>query len=195
MKKWFSLLFASLIAVGAASCRPAEQLASSAGTPSASATEPGDTTASDTSTEPSATEGVTTAGEPSGTRRPTAPGNRTTAATTASKTNSSAKVVSKMKYAPALKGLPGTESKTLLQNPNRGFRLELSLNPATGKTAAGDKDAIDDLKAQLSYYGEDSPQLAQNYIYLLDYSEKDLDQKAFDNMQKYFDALAAITCS
>ncbi len=94
-----------------------------------------------------------------------------------------------MTYTPTLKGLPGTQSKELLKNPNRGFRLELTLNPANGKTVNGDKDAIAYLEEQLSYYGEESPQLAQNYYYLTDYSDKDLDQKAFDNLQKYFDAL------
>ena len=118
----------------------------------------------------------------SSTKNPTSPSQTNT-------TISVKKAVSKISYSSTLTGLPGTKSKELLQNPNRGFRLELTLNPSNGQIISGGKDAISYLKEQLSYYSEEPPQLAQNYIYLTDYSGKDLDQKAFDNLQKYFDAL------
>lgn len=94
-----------------------------------------------------------------------------------------------MKVQPVLRGLPGTQSKELLRNPDRGFRMELTLNPATGKTIQWDKDSIEELREQMTYYYDESPRVAVNGIYLTDYSDRDLDQRAFDNLQKYFDAL------
>lgn len=99
------------------------------------------------------------------------------------------KAVSKLNYTTGIKPLPGTKSKELLKNPNRGFRLELTMNPSNGNALNSTVTAEASLVQQLDYYKEDSPQLAQNYIYLTDYSYKDLDQKALDNIQKYFDAL------
>ena len=92
-----------------------------------------------------------------------------------------------MKVQPVLRGLPGTQSKELLRNPDRGFRMELTLNPATGKTIQWDKDSIEELREQMTYYYDESPRVAVNGIYLTDYSDRDLDQRAFDNLQKYFD--------
>lgn len=111
--------------------------------------------------------------------------------TNSSKTNSEfiKKAVTKLNYSATISPLPGTKSKELLMNPNRGFRLELTMNPSNGNALNSNKTAETALLEQLDYYKDETPQLSQNYIYLTDYSKKDLDQKALDNIQKYFDVL------
>lgn len=91
--------------------------------------------------------------------------------------------------------LPGSLSGALLQNPDRGFRLELSayISPEgeLWKSKGEGGDALIQSALSIDYYMEEQPQLAQAYVYLSEYREKDLDQKAFDAIQKYFDFLAS----
>ena len=109
---------------------------------------------------------------------------------TTTTTKSVNKAVSKMSYSPSIQGLPGTKSKELMENPERGFYMEMNMNVATGLTMGG-KDAIQEITDQIGHYSNEKPQLAQNYFYLTDYSDRDLDQAAFDKMQAYFDVLKA----
>ncbi|RXT30717.1 hypothetical protein BVJ53_00435 [Lacticaseibacillus chiayiensis] len=89
------------------------------------------------------------------------------------------------------KMLPGSRSSELLQNPDRGFRLEVYLNVASNKGIYeyADWNAIDALKHEVSLYREEQPTIAQVYFYLTDYRDRPLDQTAFQNMQAYFDAI------
>lgn len=189
-----SLLLAMVLVVGAAACSQSPAPASSQpDSPSGPGTS---SSAESTQTGNGSVSSQTTGtGESVGSPTTTGKGGTTSTRSRAPQpvptTKPSKKAVTKMNYTPATKGLPGTKSKELLDNPNRGFRLELTLNPATGTVINGTTDAIQYLKDQLAYYEEDSPRVAQNYYYLTDYSHKDLDQKAFDNLQKYFDALKA----
>lgn len=90
-------------------------------------------------------------------------------------------------YSVELVPLPGTKSEELLKNPNRGFRLELNMDIATGNVLEGPTNAQLAAFGELKYYEEESPQLAQVYIYLTQYSERDLDDQALENLQNYFD--------
>lgn len=89
------------------------------------------------------------------------------------------------------KMLPGSASKELLKNPDRGFRLETYLNVASNKGIYeyADWNAIDALKHEFSLYSEEKPTIAQVYFYLTDYRDIPLDERAFQNMQAYFDVI------
>ena len=90
--------------------------------------------------------------------------------------------------------LPGSLSGSLLQNPDRGFRLEtmLYIGPE-GELWQSDTGVgtLTQSALTIDYYMEEQPQLAQTYVYLTEYKEKDLDQKAFDAIHTYFDSLAS----
>ncbi len=75
----------------------------------------------------------------------------------------------------------GANTDVLLKNPDRGFRLELSVQiPHTDQ-------AIASLQMLLDEYASDSPRIVQTYFYLTAYKDKDLDQAAINAMQTYMD--------
>ena len=115
-----------------------------------------------------------------------------TKVTSSTTTTTKPPVLTKKQFAFSTPGLPSTKSKELLKNPDRGFRLELYVNAADGKwllADGGKRPAVECTQDQLDQYASDSPQLAQTYVYLTDYYNKDLDRTALDNIQKYFDFL------
>lgn len=87
--------------------------------------------------------------------------------------------------------LPGSDTATLLTNPDRGFRLEVYLNVATGKGMYHyqDTDAHAAFEKELAFHAADQPRLAQVYFYLTDYRDKPLDQAAFARMTAYLQML------
>lgn len=92
----------------------------------------------------------------------------------------------------AAPALPGSKSKELLGNPDRGFRLETYLHAATGMSGGSDdgwpKDAITAFDEEYNYYVDDKPVIAQTYVYLAEYSRvPTLPQSALDNITKFFD--------
>lgn len=80
------------------------------------------------------------------------------------------------------------QNEALTNNTNRGFRLELNLNVKTNKGlwANADKTGIAQMQKAVADYADDNPHLAQVYFYLTDYRNTPLDQRAFDNMNQYF---------
>lgn len=80
----------------------------------------------------------------------------------------------------------------LLGNPNRGFRLEVSLNVSN---ILGDGHIVpeDDPTAKLrywhSYYAPEAVKLVQTYFYLTGYKNGDIDAYGMARMQQYFDCL------
>lgn len=75
----------------------------------------------------------------------------------------------------------------LLENPDRGLRLETRLS-VDGATPNSQPNAIDDLRDQRDFYLEDSPQLAQAYFYLSGYADTPtLPASAITRMQEFFD--------
>lgn len=73
-------------------------------------------------------------------------------------------VLTKTQFAFSTPGLPGSRSKELLNNPDRGLRLEVYINAADGGWyPANDRSrsAIDHTKDQIAQYASDNPRLAQ----------------------------------
>lgn len=163
------------------------------GTPQSSTIDSGVTsTLTETSTTPSqadsssdSSKSMTTQREESQvTKRPTSSRTQTQSTTPP--------VLTKTQFNFSTPGLPGSRSKELLNNPDRGFRLEVYINASDGGWyPANDRtrSAIEHTKDQIAQYASDSPGLAQTYVYLTDYYNKDLDKKALDNIQNYFDFL------
>lgn len=87
--------------------------------------------------------------------------------------------------------LPGSKSELLLDNPDRGLRLELYLDVGrgTGVYEQKNSDAFESLIKEIEYYEEDKPKLAQVYFYITEYAERDIDQAGFDRMTRYFEIL------
>lgn len=79
------------------------------------------------------------------------------------------------------------EYSALRTNPDRGFRMEVYMMLGSHHAVFGgeDKDALDYLKEQREFYRDDTFHLAQVYIYLTEYCKKDLDEKAFSQLEEY----------
>lgn len=87
-----------------------------------------------------------------------------------------------------LQPLPGSMSSELLKNPDRGFRLETYLTLDGERAYPSSNQSAYEFFDNLYYdYFEDGAQLTQAFIYITNYYKKDLDQKAFDKINKYFD--------
>ncbi|MEE0418612.1 MAG: DUF4874 domain-containing protein [Lachnospiraceae bacterium] len=87
--------------------------------------------------------------------------------------------------------LAGEDSALLLSNPDRGLRMEVYLDVATGESLfehAGE-DAVKQLYDEIALYKTDQPGLIQVYFYLTGYKDKDLDEAAFARMNQYFEEL------
>lgn len=92
----------------------------------------------------------------------------------------------------AVKALTAGEDHQLLNNQDRGLRLEVNLDVHSGMGLWGNanKTGIDQLSQAVSNFSTDQPKLAQVYFYLTAYKDKPLDEKAFSEMNDYFQALA-----
>ena len=94
-----------------------------------------------------------------------------------------------LEYAFDCAPLSGSKSGLLLENPDRGLRMENYLTPydCTGFPATQRHlNAFELLKNNLTKYADERPQLTQLYIYLSQYYDRDLDARAIGCMQKYF---------
>lgn len=91
-----------------------------------------------------------------------------------------------MDYRMQMAYMSGDEMLGLLENPNRGFRLETKMNVSNRMDPHFERDAFEYLDEVLAVYAEDYPRITQHYFYLTDYRERDLDERAFQNMQDYF---------
>lgn len=95
-------------------------------------------------------------------------------------------------YEFSTEGLTGDKTTELMSaNPDRGLRMEVYLDVATGMSLFeyADVDAFQQLQDEIDKYKSDNPTLVQVYFYLTGYKDKELDQTAFDNMNRYFDML------
>lgn len=93
----------------------------------------------------------------------------------------------KMNHQIQTQAMPSDEMIKLLENPNRGFRLETTMNVADRIEPRCNGNAFESLDETLACYAEDYPLITQHYFYLTDYRERDLDERAFQNMQDYFE--------
>ena len=104
----------------------------------------------------------------------------------------SSKISDSKTYTFDIGGLTGDKTTALLsENPDRGLRMEAYLDVATGLSLFehAEEDAFQQLQDEIDKYKSDSPTLVQVYFYLTGYKDKELDQTAFDNMNRYFDML------
>lgn len=86
--------------------------------------------------------------------------------------------------------LSGDQSDALSQNIDRGFRMEVYYTLGSGKGwPEGESDGYQDLEAVFARYEEENPREIQVYIYLTEYYDKALDQKAFDQLEAYLSYL------
>ena len=123
------------------------------------------------------------------TEKPTDPGQPTTAAVTTATSEPGGQYTSGSLNIQrrAIKAADAGLDARLLQNPDRGLRLETRLI-VDGATPNTQYTAIDDLRDQREFYLEDSPQLAQAYFYLTGYADTPtLPSAAIARMQEFFD--------
>lgn len=86
--------------------------------------------------------------------------------------------------------LTGDNSEALLGNIDRGFRMETYYTLGSGRGwPETEGDGYADLETVLARFAQENPREIQVYIYLTEYSDKPLDQKAFDQLQKYLETL------
>lgn len=93
------------------------------------------------------------------------------------------------------RGIYADESTDGIYNPERGLRLEVAIDLATEGDVWDPKNftQVDHkLISESKAYQSDSITLVQSYFYLHKYSEKDLDETAFKNMNTYFNALRTL---
>ena len=79
-----------------------------------------------------------------------------------------------------------------LYNPERGFRLEIAVDIASGKDVWNPKqfpDITSHLESESAIYASDSVSLVQSYFYLTGFVGKDLSEDAFTTMDTYFNKL------
>lgn len=83
--------------------------------------------------------------------------------------------------------LTGDNSGALLNNIDRGFRMEVyyTLGSGRGWPEDTDSDGYADLNQVLERFAEEDPREIQLYIYLTEYYNKPLDQTAFDQLESY----------
>ena len=84
------------------------------------------------------------------------------------------------------KPLHGKETEILLENPDRGFRMETKME-VSGKEGLFSYDPYVFLDECLEKYKEDRPLITQHYFYLTNYKEKDLDDVAINSIESFFD--------
>ena len=83
------------------------------------------------------------------------------------------------------KPLHGKETEILLENPDRGFRMETKME-VSGKEGLFSYDPYVFLDECLEKYKEDRPLITQHYFYLTNYKEKDLDDVAINSIESFF---------
>ena len=91
-----------------------------------------------------------------------------------------------------VKALTAGLDNQLLNNQDRGLRMEVNLDVHSGMGLWGNsnKTGIEQLEQAVSNFSSDQPKLAQVYFYLTAYKDKPLDDQAFSEMNDYFQALS-----
>lgn len=76
----------------------------------------------------------------------------------------------------------------LLSNPDRGLRMEtyITLGEPLYSYPLNEEDPYEKAENMIEKYKEDSPALCQVYVYLSNYTDKELDSLAFEQLEKYF---------
>ena len=203
MRKLIAFMLAVLMTVSVCGCKPSDDTAETTTTQ--------DQSTAATTTRPTYSGGipglVITTIDNSADNTTTANNGATTTTTTKVSTTTTTTVkepIAQSKtYTFNVPILSGDKTKKKLSvNPNRGFRLENYMSVENGKYTPDMYDSNGNYRGENNqaasgiswmqkFYGEyeyEAPQVIQTYFYLTQYRNKDLDQKAFDNMNAYFEA-------
>ena len=80
------------------------------------------------------------------------------------------------------------DAPALLQNPDRGLRMEtyITLGDPLGSYPLDHEDPFEKAQAVIDKYKADSPTLCQVYVYLSNYRDCELDALAFAQLEEYF---------
>lgn len=80
-------------------------------------------------------------------------------------------------------------SSELLSNPDRGLRMEtyITLGDPLQSYPLDDTDPFENTKNMFKKYQADKPTLCQVYVYLSNYNNKELDELAFEQLEKFFE--------
>ena len=104
-----------------------------------------------------------------------------------------------LEYSPddSIKMLTGDKSEELLNNIDRGFRLETYFTLGSGVAWPQDKDSngFAMLEGEIEFYKEDKPVEVQVYIYLNEYNKRPLDDLALNQMKVYFEKIRSYKMS
>lgn len=76
----------------------------------------------------------------------------------------------------------------LLENPDRGLRMEtyITLGNPLYSYPLTEEDPFERAQNRIDKYKTDSPSLCQVYVYLSNYTDRELDSLAFEQLEKYF---------
>lgn len=86
--------------------------------------------------------------------------------------------------------LTGDNSAGLLSNIDRGFRTETYYTLGSGCSYPGTADdGYEYLNTMLARFKEENPREIQAYVYLTEYYNKPLDQKALDQLKAYLETM------
>lgn len=78
----------------------------------------------------------------------------------------------------------------LNKNPDRGYRMEMYYTLGSGCSwPGGNDDGYKTMAEILGRFIEEDPHEIQTYIYLTEYYDRDLDDKAFDQLKEFFETL------
>ncbi len=93
----------------------------------------------------------------------------------------------------SIKHLTGNISEELLNNVDRGFRLETYYTLGSGRAWPTDvgSDGYKMLDEEIEFYKDDKPVEIQVYIYLTEYIDKPLDDIALNQMKDYFEYICS----
>lgn len=84
-------------------------------------------------------------------------------------------------------------SAVLFDNPDRGLRMEtyITLGEPLYSYPLNDEDPFERAQSVIDKYREDSPTLCQVYVYLSNYTDRELDDLAFEQMKNFFELFRA----
>ncbi|HRT82290.1 MAG TPA: DUF4874 domain-containing protein [Oscillospiraceae bacterium] len=81
------------------------------------------------------------------------------------------------------------KDKSLLNNPDRGFRGEAYITLGSGTSYGGRGDGFENLTQAAENFRPEGAKLMQTYVYLSEYFDRPLDTAALNQLKDYFEAV------
>lgn len=81
------------------------------------------------------------------------------------------------------------DREEFLKNPDRGFRGEVYITLGSCTSYGGEGDAYEKLSQELESLKDDNVGILQCYVYLSEYHDRELDEKALQQLKEYFTEL------